>query len=122
LRRPAAARVSLELDQPFAIRFGTWAFAALQGDLGNSLFSGQSIVSMIAQRIPPTLSLMILTLLISVSVAVPLGVVAAAGQGSVHGRGVISGGIGGGKTRRSGGGVGVVTAAGGLGWSCSTSR
>ena len=62
----------------FAIRFGTWAFAALQGDLGNSLFSRQSIVSMIAQRIPPTLSLMILTLLISVSVAVPLGVVAAA--------------------------------------------
>jgi peptide/nickel transport system permease protein len=54
----------------------------LQGDLGNSLFSGQSIVSMIAQRIPPTLSLMILTLLISVSVAVPLGVVAAARQGS----------------------------------------
>ena len=36
--------------------------------------SGQSIVSMIAQRIPPTLSLMILTLLISVSVAVPPGV------------------------------------------------
>jgi ABC-type dipeptide/oligopeptide/nickel transport system permease component len=54
----------------------------LQGDLGNSLFSGQSIVSMIAQRIPPTLSLMILTLLFSVSVAVPLGVVAAARQGS----------------------------------------
>jgi ABC-type dipeptide/oligopeptide/nickel transport system permease component len=54
----------------------------LQGDLGNSLFSGQSIVSMIAQRIPPTLSLMILTLLISVSVAVRLGVVAAARQGS----------------------------------------
>jgi ABC-type dipeptide/oligopeptide/nickel transport system permease component len=80
LRRPAAARVSLGLDQPFAIRFGTWAFAALQGDLGNSLFSGQSVVSMIAQRIPPTQSLMILTLLISVSVAVPLGVVAAAGQ------------------------------------------
>jgi ABC-type dipeptide/oligopeptide/nickel transport system permease component len=79
-RCPAAARVSLGLDQPFAIRFGTGAFAALQGDLGNSLFSGQSIVSMIAQRIPPTLSLMILTLLISVSVAVPLGVVAAARQ------------------------------------------
>jgi len=42
--------------------------------------------------------------------------------GSVHGRGVISGGIGGGKARRSGAGTGVVTAAGGLGWSCSTSR
>jgi hypothetical protein len=34
--------------------------------------------------------------------------------GSVHGRGVIFGGNGGGKTRRSGSGVGVVTAAGGL--------
>src|ERR1700722_8459756 len=83
-------RVSLGLDQPFAIRFGAWAFAALRGDLGNSLFSGQSVVSMIAQRIPPTLSLMILTLLISVSVAVPLGVVAAARQGSWIDRAVTS--------------------------------
>jgi peptide/nickel transport system permease protein len=74
-------RISLGLDQPFAIRFGAWAFGALQGNLGKSLFSGQSVVSMIAQRVPPTLSLMILTLLISVSVAVPLGVIAAARQG-----------------------------------------
>jgi hypothetical protein len=43
-------------------------------------------------------------------------------DGSVHGRGVISGGIGGGKARRSGSGTEVVTAAGGLGWSCSTSH
>ena len=42
--------------------------------------------------------------------------------GSVHGRGVISGGNDGGKARRSGAGTGVVTAAGGLGWSCSTSH
>ena len=83
-------RVSLGLDQPFAIRFGAWAFAALRGDLGNSLFSGQSVVSMIAQRISPTLSLMVLTLLISVSVAVPLGVVAAARQGSWIDRAVSS--------------------------------
>lgn len=75
-------RVGLGLDQPFVIRFGAWALAALRGDLGNSLFSGQSVVSMIAQRIPPTLSLMALTLVISISVAVPLGVFAAARQGS----------------------------------------
>jgi hypothetical protein len=42
--------------------------------------------------------------------------------GSVYGRGVIFGGIGGGKTCRSGSGAGVVTAAGGLGWSCSSSH
>jgi len=83
-------RVSLGLDQPFAVRFGVWAFATLRGDLGNSLFSGQSVVSMIAQRIPPSLSLMVLALLISVSVAVPLGVVAAARQGSWIDRAVSS--------------------------------
>ena len=43
-------------------------------------------------------------------------------RGSVHGRGVIFGGIGGEKTCRSWSGAGVVTAAGGLGWSCSTSH
>ena len=74
-------RVALGLDQPFVIRFAAWALSALRGDLGNSLFSGQSVVSMIAQRVPPTLSLMALTLVISVSVAVPFGVVAAARQG-----------------------------------------
>jgi peptide/nickel transport system permease protein len=76
-------RVSLGLDQPFAVRFGAWALSALHGDLGNSLFSGQSVASMIIQRTPPTLSLMVLTLLISVSAAVPMGVVAAARQGGL---------------------------------------
>jgi len=83
-------RVSLGLDQPFVVRFGAWALSALRGDLGNSLFSGQSVVSMIEQRVPPTLSLMALTLVISVSVAVPLGVVAAARQGSWLDRAVSS--------------------------------
>lgn len=83
-------RVSLGLDQPFAIRFGAWALAALHGNLGNSLFSGQSVASMIVQRILPTLSLMVLTLLISVSAAVPMGVVAAARQGSLIDRAVSS--------------------------------
>jgi peptide/nickel transport system permease protein len=81
-------RVSLGLDQPFAVRFVAWALAALRGDLGNSLFSGQSVASMIVQRIPPTLSLMVLTLSISVSAAVPMGVVAAARHGSLIDRAV----------------------------------
>jgi len=81
-------RVSLGLDQPFAMRFGSWAFAALHGDLGNSLFSGQSVSSMILQRVPPTLSLMVLTLLISVVAAVPMGVAAAARQGGLVDRAV----------------------------------
>ena len=53
---------------------------------------------------------------------VPGPVVSWKNQGSVHGRGVIFGGIGGGKTCGFWSGAGVVTAAGGLGWSCSTSH
>jgi peptide/nickel transport system permease protein len=77
-----SVRTSLGLDRPFVVRFGAWALGALHGDLGSSLFSGQSVVSMITQRVPPTLSLMGLTLVISISIAVPLGVIAASRQGS----------------------------------------
>ncbi|WP_029004696.1 ABC transporter permease [Azorhizobium doebereinerae] len=70
-------RASLGLDQPFLVRFGTWGGRILQGDLGTSLFTNLPVTTMIAQRIQPTLSLMLVTLAIAVSLAVPLGVVAA---------------------------------------------
>ena len=75
-------RSSLGIDQPFVVRFVRWIIGVVHGDLGNSLFSGQSVASMIVQRIPATLSVMGLTLIISISVAVPLGVIAASRQGS----------------------------------------
>jgi peptide/nickel transport system permease protein len=75
-------RSSLGLDQPFVVRFVSWIIGVVHGDLGNSLFSGQSVASMIVQRIPATLSVMGLTLIISISIAVPLGVIAASRQGS----------------------------------------
>jgi peptide/nickel transport system permease protein len=79
----ARIRVTLGLDKPFLIRFVGWSWNALQGDLGRSLFSGQPVSAMIAQRLGPTVSLMILTIVISVSVAVPMGVAAAARRGSL---------------------------------------
>src|ERR1700722_20718773 len=75
-------RSSLGLDRPFVVRFVSWIIGVVHGDLGNSLFSGQSVASMIVQRIPATLSVMGLTLIISISLAVPLGVVADSRQGS----------------------------------------
>jgi peptide/nickel transport system permease protein len=75
-------RVALGLDRPFMVRFAVWIVGVLHGDFGRSLFSGQPVASMIAQRLPVTLSLMGLTLAISIAVAVPLGVLAASRQGS----------------------------------------
>ena len=76
-------RISLGLDQPFVVRFGNWIWQILHGDLGTSIFANQPVTHMIAQRIEPTVSLMVLTLIISVLIAVPLGVVAAWRQGSL---------------------------------------
>ena len=70
-------RQSLGLDRPFLIRFGEWTFRLVQGDLGTSMFTGLPVTELIRQRIEPTLSLMVVTLILAVGIAVPLGVVAA---------------------------------------------
>ena len=70
-------RQKLGLDQPFLTRFGTWAWGVLQGDLGISIFTNLPVTQLIGQRVEPTLSLAICTLIVSVLVAVPLGVVGA---------------------------------------------
>lgn len=83
-------RERLGLDDPFLERFGQWLWRLLQGDLGVSIFTNLPVTHLIAQRIEPTLSLMFCTLLVSVLVAVPLGVVAAARAGTWVDRAVMA--------------------------------
>jgi len=73
----ARIRARLGLDEPFLVRFGQWAWAAIGGDLGVSIFTNQPVTRMIQQRIEPTLMLSLCTLVITVVLAVPMGVVAA---------------------------------------------
>ncbi len=70
-------RQSLGLDRPFLVQFSDWAWRLVQFDLGRSIFTNLPVTTMIAQRIEPTLSLMVVTLLLSIAVAVPIGVLAA---------------------------------------------
>jgi peptide/nickel transport system permease protein len=74
-------RANLGLDQPFLVQFGRWLGALAHGDLGTSIFTGLPVTTLIGQRIEPTLSLTLCTLIIAVSIAIPLGVVAAARAG-----------------------------------------
>src|SRR5579859_3133022 len=76
-------RQGLGLDRPFLIQFGSWLWRILHLDLGTSIFTNLPVTSLIAQRIEPTLSLMLLTLAMTLMVAVPLGVVAAWKAGSL---------------------------------------
>jgi peptide/nickel transport system permease protein len=73
----ARIRVSLGLDRPYLVRFGDWLWHVLHGDLGTSIFTNLPVTHMIAQRIEPTLSLMILTIVFAIVIAIPLGVLAA---------------------------------------------
>ncbi|WP_341703775.1 ABC transporter permease [Ferrovibrio sp.] len=86
----AAIRASLGLDQPIWQQFVTWIGELAQGDLGRSVLSKQPVTHMIADRIEPTISLAIVTLLFSVIVAVPMGIVAAWKQGSLLDRGIMA--------------------------------
>ena len=83
-------RQSLGLDQPFLVQFGGWSWRILHLDLGTSIFTNLPVTSMIAQRIEPTLSLMLLTLALTLVVAVPLGVVAAWKAGSLIDRAIMA--------------------------------
>ncbi|MCC6716298.1 MAG: ABC transporter permease [Acetobacteraceae bacterium] len=75
-------RESLGLDRPFLLRFTEWLFRVLQGDLGVSIFTNLPVSHMIQQRLEPTFSLMALTLVIALSFAIPMGVLAAWKQGT----------------------------------------
>ncbi|MFM8991911.1 MAG: ABC transporter permease [Alphaproteobacteria bacterium] len=73
----ARIRARLGLDEPFLVRFAQWAWAAIGGDLGVSIFTNQPVTRMIQQRIEPTLMLSVCTLVVTVVLAVPMGVIAA---------------------------------------------
>jgi len=83
-------REKLGLDEPFLSRFGSWVWRLMHGDLGVSIFTNLPVTPLIGQRIEPTLSLTLCTLVIAVLVAVPLGVIAAACGGSWVDRAVMA--------------------------------
>lgn len=85
-----AMRRSLGLDQPFLVRFWNWSWQVVQGDLGTSIFSNLPVTTLIAQRLEPTVSLMLLTVALSVLIAVPMGVLAGARQGGWIDRAVMA--------------------------------
>jgi peptide/nickel transport system permease protein len=78
----AGIRDRLGLDRPIVEQFGIWISNVLRGDFGESFFFKKTVASLIADRLEPTLALATLTLIFSILVAVPLGVLAAYKQGT----------------------------------------
>lgn len=86
-------REALGLNKGFIERFGMWAWALVQGDFGASIYTKIPVLDTILGRLEPTLSLMGLTCVIAVTVAVPLGVLAAWKRGSALDSAVIGGAV-----------------------------
>src|ERR1700731_2418904 len=80
-------RAKLGVHQPLYIQFVTWVWGLLHGDLGISIFTNLPVSKLIAQRVEPTITLTVSTLIVSVLVAIPMGVVAAWKAGSWIDRG-----------------------------------
>ena len=78
----ARIRAQLGLDQPLHIQFATWLMQLSRGDLGVSIFSNLPVSQLILQRVEPTLSLALTTLIFAIVVAIPLGILAAWKAGS----------------------------------------
>jgi peptide/nickel transport system permease protein len=71
------------LDKPVATQYVIFITKALQGDFGQSLkYSGKSAMDLVAERLPATLELAGVALLVSVILALPIGVLAAVAKGS----------------------------------------
>ncbi|MER7012412.1 ABC transporter permease [Saccharopolyspora sp. NPDC000359] len=79
--RLAEIRAQLGLDEPLPVQYLDWLRHAATGDLGASLSTGESVATLLGQRLPTTLALGAAALLVAVGIGVPLGVAAALRQG-----------------------------------------
>ncbi len=85
----AQIRASLGLDRPLLEQFGSWGWATLRGDLGVSMFSQIAVTTLVEQRVGPTFSLAFTTMLVAVTIAITMGVLAAWKAGSLLDRAVM---------------------------------
>jgi ABC-type dipeptide/oligopeptide/nickel transport system permease component len=77
-----ALRQQMRLDDPLVLQYWHFATSALQGDLGRSIYTREPVLWLILERMPATLELAIAALLLSLVIAIPIGVLAAVKRGS----------------------------------------
>jgi peptide/nickel transport system permease protein len=78
----AQIRKTLGLDQPLPEQFAHYVAALARGDLGNSLSTGRPVLAEITSRLPASAELTLFGLILSMAIAVPMGILAAVKQGS----------------------------------------
>jgi len=78
-----ALRQEWNLDKPLYEQFGIWIWHVLQGDLGRSLYTNQPVSEIIASRLPVTAILSAISLVVSLIIAIPAGILSALKRNSL---------------------------------------
>ena len=79
----AYLRERLHLDEPLPIRYAYWMGGVFKGDLGESVRTQQSVLDLVFQKLPVTVELGLLAMLIALVIGVPSGIVCAVGRGRI---------------------------------------
>lgn len=73
-------RAELGLDKPFIEQYGNWLCSMLKGDMGTSFVSGKRVFETFTSRLPASICLAVTSILLTVSISLPLGILAAVKQ------------------------------------------
>lgn len=79
--RVEALREEMGLNRPFLVRYGTWLADFVKGDMGTSYSYSRPVKGMVADKVPITVTLMVLAFILVVAISIPLGIYAARYQG-----------------------------------------
>ncbi|MBL4950812.1 ABC transporter permease [Neobacillus sp. YIM B02564] len=79
----AALKSELGLDKGITTQLGEWVSHAVQGDLGTSLWSGKAVSDVIFERIPVTLQLAVMSMILAIIIGIPVGVISAVKQNTL---------------------------------------
>src|SRR5690606_9852189 len=88
-----AIRVSLGLDKPLWMQYFVFLGQAVQGDFGNSFLTGEPAMRLIVERMPATMELATVAMLMSVLIGVPLGIIAGLRPRAVSSRTIMTGSV-----------------------------
>jgi peptide/nickel transport system permease protein len=88
-----AAIARLGLDKPLYVQFGVFVWNMLHGDFGKSFVHGVDAMGLIVSRMPATMELAVLALVMTALIGIPLGVIAGLKHDTIVGRSIISGSI-----------------------------
>ncbi|GJD46188.1 Glutathione transport system permease protein GsiC [Methylobacterium cerastii] len=78
----AFIRDKYHLDRPLPVRYGYWAAGVLGGDLGESIRLQKSVSELVAEKLPVTLELACLAMLVALAIGVPMGILSAVRRGT----------------------------------------